>query len=751
LWLNHSSLATIHSSKSVGDGTVNTGAYNILPTESRSSALSCMRSASVSTTLELLVTETGWLHRLAVSLVKDQAAAEDLVHDTVLVAAEQAPRDGRPLRPWLARVLLNRVRMHGRSAARRSRREQAVAELAVAPATPDAIVDRIELQRMLAGLVLELAQPLRDVVLLHYFEGLSSATIGNRLGIADGTVRWRLKQAIDELRDRLDQRAPNRAWLPPLAGFAGAARREAAGAPTLTIAAIAALLAFIVVVMFTWQAAPVTTTNASRAHDMESIATVVTQEGDPSPGADVMTPISGSVPVDPDERRITGIVVDQTGRPVDNAEVATDCFYFDEDEPGPTIVHTRSSGTFEVEVDRDCWPSMVARKDDAESLVEHRHFSSNISDKPTKPLILRLAPTPVAVLRVVDASTEVPIAGARLSTDNFRGRLASAVSDVTGVARIRLDYSRGLHEHTQIAIDAPGYRSISEVFAKPESAHPARPIERTVRLVRGLPVSGRVVGTDGRGLANFYVVVEDAADWESRVTDAAGAFSVAVPRAGHYRVRASPPGFMKSRDAAPAMEIEVSAEGRTDIVLHLLSEPRGELTGTVIDGSGNPVAGARVHSAEARLRPVVTDAHGRFSFHVRPLAVFRRSSETTRQIFLVARHGPLASMFTPVEIRDDDHNIDVTIRLDLAGIAGVVVDMEGAPVPGADVWLNQCCGEHSLIGGARVEADAQGRFAFNVPRGYFVLSVRRTLEDDFDDRDDKTISGGSHNVRLVLP
>jgi DNA-directed RNA polymerase specialized sigma24 family protein len=34
---------------------------------------------------------------------------------------------------------------------------------------------------MLAGFVLELDQPKRDVVLLHYFEGVSSVSIGNRL------------------------------------------------------------------------------------------------------------------------------------------------------------------------------------------------------------------------------------------------------------------------------------------------------------------------------------------------------------------------------------------------------------------------------------------------------------------------------------------------------------------------------------------------------------------------------------------
>jgi hypothetical protein len=246
-------------------------------------------------------------------------------------------------------------------------------------------------------------------------------------------------------------------------------------------------------------------------------------------------------------------------------------------------------------------------------------------------------------------------------------------------------------------------------------------------------------------------VVEDAADWEPRVTDADGTFSVAVPRAGRYRAQASPPGLMTRRNAAHAVDIEVGADGRTDVVLQLLSEPRGELTGTVVDDAGNPVAGARVRSAEHELHPVVTDAHGRFSYHVGFLAPLRPSGEPIRPIFLVARHGSLWSAFTPVEIHNEDQNTNVTLQLGPAGIAGVVVDLEGTPVPGADVWLNFCCGKHRVVEGKHVEADAEGRFAFEVPRGDFVLSVRRSRDDDFDDRDDKTVSGGSHDVRLLIP
>src|SRR5262245_50294658 len=133
-----------------------------------------MRMQSAAITLDQLAAETVWLRRLAGSLVADQA--DDVVHDTLLIASERAPAD-RPLRPWLARVLVNRVRMVARSGTRRRKREHAIGELATPPARPDELADRIRLQRKLAGFVLDLAQPMRDVVMLHYVEGLTSIEI----------------------------------------------------------------------------------------------------------------------------------------------------------------------------------------------------------------------------------------------------------------------------------------------------------------------------------------------------------------------------------------------------------------------------------------------------------------------------------------------------------------------------------------------------------------------------------------------
>jgi protein-disulfide isomerase len=69
-------------------------------------------------------------------------------------------------------------------------------------------------QQRLAALILAMPPERRDVVLLRYYEGLNSGEIARRLGTPEGTIRWRLKAAISELRQELEGPESRRALLP---------------------------------------------------------------------------------------------------------------------------------------------------------------------------------------------------------------------------------------------------------------------------------------------------------------------------------------------------------------------------------------------------------------------------------------------------------------------------------------------------------------------------------------------------------
>src|SRR5688572_17194565 len=156
---------------------------------------------------EELLAHAAWLRRLAHHLVGGAADADDLVQDTWLAALRRPPATDRPLRPWLAEVLRNFVRMRVRGDRRRGAREQAQVDVgpAAAPSAAE-LVDRVETQRLLAALVVELDEPYRSTVLLRYVEGLTAARIAELQGVPAGTVRWRLKAGLDRLRGELDRR-----------------------------------------------------------------------------------------------------------------------------------------------------------------------------------------------------------------------------------------------------------------------------------------------------------------------------------------------------------------------------------------------------------------------------------------------------------------------------------------------------------------------------------------------------------------
>ena len=69
------------------------------------------------------------------------------------------------------------------------------------PRTPEQMLERARVERTLTDLVLELEEPYRTTVLLRYREGLTAEAIAKQQGVPAGTVRRRLKTALDRLRD----------------------------------------------------------------------------------------------------------------------------------------------------------------------------------------------------------------------------------------------------------------------------------------------------------------------------------------------------------------------------------------------------------------------------------------------------------------------------------------------------------------------------------------------------------------------
>lgn len=143
-------------------------------------------------------------------LVGDEAAAEDIVHETFLVLPKVIGRfrgDGS-LRSFLLGIAVNCSRRHVRSAMRRRRAMErlAISVEHAASVAADASVelDRKRLAQRLWAALDRLPHDQRTVFVLCEAEQRTSVEVAGIVGAPEGTVRTRLFHAKRKLRELLE-------------------------------------------------------------------------------------------------------------------------------------------------------------------------------------------------------------------------------------------------------------------------------------------------------------------------------------------------------------------------------------------------------------------------------------------------------------------------------------------------------------------------------------------------------------------
>jgi len=152
-----------------------------------------------------------FLRRLAYSLVRDAAQAEDLVQDTWAAWVEHRPGTLADPRAWMARVLRNRAFNVKRSDARRAARE----ELAGRPDPSEPETEgTLEAQAQLLEALRRLEEPYRSTLVQRYYHDLAPREIAERGGTPLNTVKARLARGLERLRTELDRRygGDRKAW-----------------------------------------------------------------------------------------------------------------------------------------------------------------------------------------------------------------------------------------------------------------------------------------------------------------------------------------------------------------------------------------------------------------------------------------------------------------------------------------------------------------------------------------------------------
>jgi RNA polymerase sigma-70 factor (ECF subfamily) len=145
------------------------------------------------------------LYATARLILRSPDLAEDAVQEALIRAWRQLPslRDPDRFDAWLYRLIVNACADQGRQSKRWSQR---VRLLPVDTTTGDgsaSIADRDELERGFD----RLKPDHRAMVVLHYYNGFSTAEIARILEVPEGTARSRLHYAVGALRAALDAEA----------------------------------------------------------------------------------------------------------------------------------------------------------------------------------------------------------------------------------------------------------------------------------------------------------------------------------------------------------------------------------------------------------------------------------------------------------------------------------------------------------------------------------------------------------------
>lgn len=179
----------------------------------QAAALERARAGDASAYTTLICAHRGEALRLARSVTRSTADAEDAVQEATLKAWRAMPgfRAGASFRPWLMAIVANEARDRVRENSRRGQLAARAAEAERVSAggvgdeqSPDRLLIVAEEAAHVREAVSFLPDRDREAIELRYREGLSEDEMAARLNCAPGTVKSRLARARARLRDHLN-------------------------------------------------------------------------------------------------------------------------------------------------------------------------------------------------------------------------------------------------------------------------------------------------------------------------------------------------------------------------------------------------------------------------------------------------------------------------------------------------------------------------------------------------------------------
>ena len=143
------------------------------------------------------------LLRMCYMQLCDRQLAEDAVQETFIKAYRNlsAFAGKSSEKTWLMKIAINTCRDLNRSGWMRLMDRRYTPDM-----LPEAAAPFEEKEEELVIAVMQLPFKLREVILLHYYQGMGTIEIADSLGISQSSVSGRLKRARDKMRITLEGR-----------------------------------------------------------------------------------------------------------------------------------------------------------------------------------------------------------------------------------------------------------------------------------------------------------------------------------------------------------------------------------------------------------------------------------------------------------------------------------------------------------------------------------------------------------------
>lgn len=699
---------------------------------------------------EQLLAEMGWVRQLARALVKDAALADDVAQETWLVAEAGQPDTDQPVRPWLARVVKNLVHTGRRSEARRKQREATFDDWR-SVRTPAELVEHVELQRAVADEVLALAEPYRSTVLLHFVDGHSSAEIARRLAIPDGTVRRRLKVALDQLREALARRTdqPRRGWLAALVPFAMSNKLPPTSSAIGVIAMKKLVAIAIVLLLLLGLGIGLFWRHRSGRDDASAGGSSITAHQRGSGSDHDASDRTSTIPqwatqAGAPSRRIAGRVVFQ-GKPIGGARVMLGFEALG--EAGPVratssdvsvmgvlqrVAEVRSApdGSFDFGV-RPAMVFTVSASADNHSTGAIVIDNANPRSTPDH-LIVSLGACGIRLSGVVSDASGGVIARAAITVDGVDG----TESEANGTYRVCVSPKVVVGMPTvEVRVEADGYGTTHEsVLAVGDMHH-------NFLLVPEAILVGRVTLKTGEPVAGARVVAQ--AEPQEIPHHVASGFAYS-DQDGRFRIERLAPGafqLMARAKGGSTAPIPVFARPTTtsrEIQLVLDRKPLARVRGHVFKANA-PAIGVTVQAVQdGPAGGTVSQADGSFEFDAMPYGKTR---------FFVSPNSAEASAEVDIARPEVD---DVRVDIKKAATVHGHVTRKGKPVGGADVVFMPPPQATFFGAQPQTKTDATGAYVLELPAGPGQLSASDYSQKAFAFRPIEVSSGEDKTMDVEL-